>query len=255
MVNEPFIDFQGKKVVVTGASSGIGCAIAEQLSQYGANLVLIGRDRERLAKANALLKPANHHILIMDLRDQSNIVPMIRAFAKEHGRIYGMCHAARADETRPLSSSKVENLYSILELNVLSGIELSRGVCRHDVMEESGGSILFLSSIAARVGISGRIGYAASHGGISAAARSMAIELARRNIRVNILSPGLVHGGMAQKVLSKLTKAQIQDIENAHPLGIGQVQDVARAAAFLLAPQSSWITGSDLVVDGGYTAQ
>jgi NAD(P)-dependent dehydrogenase (short-subunit alcohol dehydrogenase family) len=255
MENKPFIDFQGKKVIVTGASCGIGRAIAEQLSQVGANLVLIGRDRGRLTEARALLQTGEHHILLMDLRDQSNIVPIITKFANQYGRIYGMCHAARVDETRPLSSSNVTTLYSILEMNLVAGIELSRGICRHDVMEESGGSILFLSSIAARVGIAGRVGYAASHGGISAAARSLAIELARRRIRVNTLSPGLVQKGMAPKVLSKLTATQIRNIENSHPLGIGQIQDVARVAAFLLAPQSSWITGQDLVVDGGYTAQ
>lgn len=255
MTNEPFIDFQRKKVIVTGASSGIGCAIAEELSRYGASVILVGRDAGRLAKSGALLKPGKHHQLIIDLRGRPNIVSTIQAYAKEHGRIYGMCHAARADDFRPLSSSSAETIDSILELNLAAGIELARGVCRHDVMEEDGGSILFLSSIAGRVGIPGRIGYSASHGGISAAARSMAIELARRKIRVNTLSPGLVRGGMSRKVLSRLSDVQIRDIEKAHPLGVGQTKDIARAAVFLLAPQNPWITGTDLVVDGGYSAQ
>lgn len=255
MGHDPFIDFRGNMVIITGSSSGIGSSIAEELSLYGATLVLAGRDREDLGESAALLKSGKHHFLPLDLRDQPKIVPAIREFAKQHGRIYGMCHAAHVDEACPLSSASVDSLHSILEMNLVAGIELARGVCRRDVMEESGGSILFVSSIAALVGVTGRVGYSASHGGISAAARSMAVELARRRIRVNTLSPGLVQAGMAPEVRAKFSEKQIRDIENAHPLGIGQVQDVARAAAFLLAPQSSWITGSDLVVDGGYTAQ
>jgi NAD(P)-dependent dehydrogenase (short-subunit alcohol dehydrogenase family) len=255
MANEPFIDFQRKKVVVTGASCGIGCAVAEELSRYGASVVLVGRDAERLSRCSALLKPGKHYKLIIDLKDRANIVPAIRSFAKEQGKIYGLCHAARVDDFRPLSYSTPETLDSLLELNVTAGIELAGGVCRHDVIEEDGGSVLFLSSIAGRVGIPGRIGYSASHGGISAAARSMAIELARRKIRVNTISPGMVEGGISRKVLSRLSAAQLRDIEKAHPLGVGQIRDVARAAVFLLAPQTSWITGTDLVVDGGYSAQ
>jgi NAD(P)-dependent dehydrogenase (short-subunit alcohol dehydrogenase family) len=83
----------------------------------------------------------------------------------------------------------------------------------------------------------------------------MAIELARRRIRVNTLSPGLVHTPMTDAAFSLLSPEQVRAIEDAHPLGTGSPDDVARAAAFLLAPQSTWITGTDLVIDGGYTAR
>ena len=114
--------------------------------------------------------------------------------------------------------------------------------------------MVFLSSIAAHVGVVGRVGYSASKGGIAAAARSMAVELARRNIRVNCVSSGLVKTPMTDKAFAQLTKEQITAIKNAHPLGIGKPEDVARAVAFLLAPQNTWITGADLIIDGGYTA-
>jgi NAD(P)-dependent dehydrogenase (short-subunit alcohol dehydrogenase family) len=255
MGHDPFVDFLGKKVIITGSSSGIGRSVAEELSLYGATLVLVGRDKEDLGEAAAHLKSGKNLFLALDLRELPKIVPAIRDFAKQHGRIYGLCHAAHIDEACPLSSTGVESLHSVLGMNLVAGIELARGVSRRDVIEEGGGSIVLLSSIAALVGIPGRVGYSASHGGISAAARAMAIELARRRIRVNTLSPALVQAGMAPEVRAKFSDKQIRDIENTHPLGIGRFQDVARAAAFLLAPQSSWITGSDLVVDGGYTAQ
>lgn len=88
-----------------------------------------------------------------------------------------------------------------------------------------------------------------------AAARSLALELARLSIRVNTLSPGLVHTAMTVGAFSKLSTDQVRELESAYPLGVGQPEDVARAAAFLLAPQSRWITGIDLIVDGGYTAR
>jgi NAD(P)-dependent dehydrogenase (short-subunit alcohol dehydrogenase family) len=158
-------------------------------------------------------------------------------------------------ETRPLSSYKVEGLSAMLNVNLIAGIELARAISRRDVMEPDGGSILFMSSIYARVGMPGQIGYAGSKGAVVAAARAMAIELARRNIRVNTLSPGFVKTPMTDDALAKLSEQQVKKIEDAHPLGTGTPEDVARAAAFLLAPQNRWITGVDLVIDGGYTAQ
>jgi NAD(P)-dependent dehydrogenase (short-subunit alcohol dehydrogenase family) len=101
----------------------------------------------------------------------------------------------------------------------------------------------------------GQIGYCATKGGVAAAVRAMAVELARRKIRVNTLSPGLVRTSMTDAALSLLSERQVKDIEEAHPLGTGTPEDVARAAAFLLAPQNPWITGAELVIDGGYTAR
>ncbi len=101
----------------------------------------------------------------------------------------------------------------------------------------------------------GQIGYSASKGAVIAAARSMAIELARRRIRVNSLSPGMVRSEMSGKSFELLNTEQIKKIEDAHPLGIGKPDDVARAAVFILDPQNTWITGANFVVDGGYSAR
>ena len=252
---KPFLDFEGKKVVVTGASSGIGRAISIALSLHGADLILIGRDRERLEATVASLSTGAHNIINLDLSNHSEIVPAMREAAMNKGRMYGLCHCAGIVETRPLSSYKVEGLSAMLDVNLIAGIELAKAVSRRDVMEPEGGSILLMSSIYGRVGMPGQIGYAGSKGAVVAAARAMAIELARRNIRVNTLSPGFVKTPMTEKAMAKLSEQQVKNIEDAHPLGTGTPEDVARAAAFLLAPQNRWITGIDLVIDGGYTAQ
>jgi len=255
MENKPFIDFQGKKVIVTGASSGIGRAISVELSRYGAIVILLGRDMERLDETASLIESEDSHTMVLDLREHSAILSKIKEFSREFGRIYGLCHCAGVVETRPLSSIKVDGLKSMIDVNLVSGIELARSVCRRDVMEKKGGSILFISSIYALVGMPGQIGYSASKGAVNSAVRTMAIELARRKIRTNTLSPGLVRTDMTNEAFKLLTEEQVKKLEQSFPLGVGNSEDVARAAAFLLAPQNTWITGIDLVVDGGYTAR
>jgi NAD(P)-dependent dehydrogenase (short-subunit alcohol dehydrogenase family) len=251
----PFIDFQGKWVLVTGASSGIGRAMAVELSRWGAALILVGRDSDRLNETAGLMKPCPYHQLSFDLADYSRIEPVFKELAQRIGRIYGFCHGAGMVETRPLSSSIRKGLQAMMDINLFAGLELARVLCRRDIMEEEGGSILFISSIYARVGMAGQIGYSASKGAVSAAARAMAVELARRKIRVNTLLPGLVKTAMIDGAFSRLSGNQVKILEDSYPLGPGTPEEVARAGVFLLAPQNTWITGSEIIMDGGYTAQ
>jgi NAD(P)-dependent dehydrogenase (short-subunit alcohol dehydrogenase family) len=143
----------------------------------------------------------------------------------------------------------------MMDVNLSAGLELARIMCRKDILTEEGGSLLFVASIYGWVGMPGQIAYSATKGAMLAAARAMAVELARRRVRVNTLSPGLVHTPMTEAAFHLLSTQQVHDLETAYPLGAGQPEDVARAAAFLLAPQNRWITGTDLIIDGGYTAQ
>jgi NAD(P)-dependent dehydrogenase (short-subunit alcohol dehydrogenase family) len=254
-VPEPFLDLSGKWIVVTGASSGIGRAVSIELGRNGAKLILIGRNQARLEETASHLAPGQSHILSFDLTSFPEIGPKIKELSVAVGRLYGFCHCAGIVETRPLSSCKNEGLTAMMDINVISGIELARAICRRDIMEEDGGSILFVSSIYGRIGMPGQIGYSATKGAVAAAARAMAVELAPRKIRVNTISPGLVRTPMIEESFSKLSEDQIKKIEASFPLGIGRLEDIAKAVAFLLSPQSRWITGIDLVVDGGYTAQ
>jgi NAD(P)-dependent dehydrogenase (short-subunit alcohol dehydrogenase family) len=216
---------------------------------------LVGRDSVRLNQTAGLLRPCPHHLLSFDLADYSQIEPVFKAQARRIGRIYGFCHSAGTVETRPLSSSTRKGLQTMMDINLFAGLELARVVSRRDIMEEEGGSLLFISSIYARVGMAGQIGYSASKGAISAAARALAIELARRKIRVNTLSLGLVKTAMTDGAFSRLSGNQVKKLEDSYPLGPGSPEEVARAGVFLLAPQNTWITGSDIIMDGGYSAQ
>lgn len=254
-MGELFIDYQGMRVLVSGASSGIGRAIAVELSRRGASLILVGRDRERLQETSAQLDDGTHHILVLDLKRGEEVFTQVKAFAAATGRIYALCHSAGIVETLPLPAMQAERLRQLMDVNLIAGIELAKAVSRKDIMEPDGGSILFISSVYSEVGAAGQIGYCASKGAVNAAVRAMAVELARRNIRVNSLSPGMVRTAMTEKAHSVLSESQVKALRDAHPLGIGFPEDVARAAVFLLAPQNRWITGINLIVDGGYTAQ
>jgi len=253
--NDSFVDFEGKVVLVSGASSGIGKAIATMLGRHGARLILVGRDMEKLRGTSKNLPDVDNRILKLDLAKAEDIVPAVVKVSREFGQIYGLCHAAGVAETLPLRSTKTEQIQAILDVNLLAGIELARAVTGRGIMESEGGSILFISSIYALVGKPGVVGYSASKGAMAAAARSMAVELAKRNIRVNVLSPGLVWTDMTQDALSILPEENVKQIEADHLLRTGTPEDVARAAVFLLAPQNSWITGTNLIIDGGYTVK
>ena len=255
MAVEPFIDFESKFVLVTGASSGIGRAIAVELAKRNARLVLLGRNQAELEKTVHATQQSDTVIINLDLNDLNTIEPTLKDVSSKTGRIYGLCNAAGVVETRPLSSAKYQNIQSILNINLVAGIELARIISRRDVIDPDGGSFLFISSIYGIVGVPGEVGYCATKGGVAAAARAMAVELAKKNIRVNILSPGFVMTEMTEKALSILTEEQAKSIKEKHILGTGTPEDVAKSAAFLLAPQTGWITGTELIIDGGYTVQ
>jgi NAD(P)-dependent dehydrogenase (short-subunit alcohol dehydrogenase family) len=226
-----------------------------ELSRRGARPVLVGRNIDKLRALASRLGLTDDFVLPLDLKNLSSIHPDIMSLSQKIGSIYGLCHAAGTADTVPLSSCTVEKIQAMLDVNLLAGIEMARAVCRRDVMEKDGGAVLFISSIYGQSGMAGEIGYSASKGGVTSAARAMAIELARRRIRVNVLSPGLVKTRMTDQAFARLPEKHRQEIEESHPLGTGMPDDVARAAVFLLDPQNVWITGANLIVDGGYTAR
>lgn len=248
------IDFGGRWVVVSGASSGIGRAIAIELAGLGARVALLGRRAAMLEETARLCGDSDKSSVVpVDLSQTDAIAPVVADLVKRVGRLYGLCHCAGVVQTLPLASSTPERVRAMMDLNFAAGIELSRSLTRRDSLDENGGSILWMASIYAHVGAPGQIGYCGSKGAIVAATRAMALELAPRKVRVNSLSPGLVQTAMTDAASSRMSEQQWARIAALHPLGTGKPEYVARAAAFALDPANVWMTGSDLVIDGGYT--
>lgn len=139
MTVQPFIDFGGRWIVVTGASSGLGRAIAAELARRSARLLLVGRNEAALEETAGQLPAGVGRVATLDLRQTEAILPLVRKHARDHGRIYGLCHCAGVVETRPLTSFKADRFRELTDVNVTAGLELSKAVARRDVMVDEGG--------------------------------------------------------------------------------------------------------------------
>lgn len=249
------MEMTGKTVLVTGASSGLGKGIAVLLAQLGAKVLLVARDQERLAAARSELGGAGHAVEVFDLSVVETIPGWLREISQRHGPLHGLVHSAGVLPTRPLRMQNAADWENALRLNVTAGAQLAKGFRQRGVCADGGGSIVFLSSVMGLAGQPGQVLYSATKGAIVAMVRSMALELAPEGIRVNCVAPAVVDGGMTHKYRQNVLPEMFEQVVSLHPLGLGKVEDVANAAAFLLAETGRWITGTTLVVDGGYTAQ
>ena len=156
--------------------------------------------------------------------------------------------------TRPLKMLKNKSLDEVMQLNLFSPINITRILNGRGIFNEIGGSIIFISSIVGLLGQPGKVGYGASKGALISASKSLALELASKKIRVNSVLPAMVKTEMSINLLEKLPDDAKIKIEDMHPLGIGSPDDVANAVVFLLSDLSKWITGTSMIVDGGWTA-
>jgi NAD(P)-dependent dehydrogenase (short-subunit alcohol dehydrogenase family) len=251
-VSHPFL-LDGLRILITGASGGLGRATAILSSRMGAKVILTGRDRGRLEETNALLSSTGHHIEERDLKLTSEIPGWLKRIAVEAGPLHGVVHAAGVQVVRPVRVVDDATLNETMAINVNAALALIKGF-RQSGVNAGNGSIVLLSSVMGLTGQAGQSAYSASKGALISMCRSIAVELARDKLRVNCIAPGLVETNMAGRLRSLLTSDQLQAVTAMHPLGLGRPEDVAAAAVFLLSPAAAWITGTTLVVDGGYTA-
>lgn len=242
----------GKNIVVTGASSGIGRQCAITLSQFGANIILIARDEKRLEEVRTQLVDGNHLVFPADITDYSQLEDIVSRSAAGIGKIAGFIHSAGIDMTIPLKGMRPSHYEKVFATNVIAGFELARLISSKLFLADNGASFIFISSVMGEVGQPGKIGYSSSKGALIAGARSMALELAPKKIRVNSVLPGLVLTEMASKLLESIPTESRKALIDMHPLGLGSPEDVSNLCLFLLSDQSKWITGASIVVDGGY---
>lgn len=247
------MDLSDRTILVTGASSGIGRQTSILLSQLGARLVLVARSTERLKETAEQLESSAHRLEPFDLTAIDDISPWFKRITAEVGSLSGLVHCAGMHSARPLRILSSRNIEQVMCINVNAAISLVKAFHQKGAYTPAS-SIVFISSVMGLVGEPGVAAYAASKGALVALSKSLAMELARDGIRVNCVAPAAVKTEMTEKMEQSLAPEQFTAIEAMHPLGIGTPLDVAYAIAFLLADTGRWITGTTLVVDGGYTA-
>lgn len=246
--------FAGRHILVTGASSGLGKEAAIQLSRCGAQVALMGRNEERLAGTLSEMAGEGHSVHAGDLTDAEAAADAVTAVAKERAGLHGVFHSAGTALVQPARLTKNRHLDDVFAAGFRGAFGVSRAAARKGVIHD-GGSLVFMSSISAIRGRPGMTAYSAAKAAVDGMVRVLAGELNDRKIRVNSILAGAVATTMHNEFVEQMSEEIIRNYENLHLLGFGRPEDVAYAAMFLLSDASQWITGTNMVVDGGYAAK
>lgn len=242
----PF-SLDGKKILVTGASSGIGRATAIACSQQGAQLVITGRNESRLQETFHSLYGEEHQSFICELTDRNSVEVLVNQIEKLDGVVY----CAGTQETCITKMLTESVIHQLMDTNFTS-VALLNALLLQKKKISKYASIVIISSAAARyISEVGNAAYSASKGALSAFGRVLAAELSPRGIRVNMVAPAMVRTAIMDKF--DVGMEEFEADEERYPLGYGTPDDVANSIVFLLSPASKWITGTELLLDGGLT--
>ena len=239
---------EGKSILVTGASSGIGKATAIECSRMGANVILTGRNRERLDHTLSLMDSSlsqNHSYILADLTNEEDLQLLIEGI----GIIDGLVNNAGVNRIKPAAFVKNEDLEFIFQNNAFASVNLTRALLKKKKIAK-GGSIVFTSSVSAFYNAPGRLLYSGSKAALTSFMRSFAVELADKQIRANAVHPGMVETNMTAEHISE---DEQQRNLGEYPLKrYGKPEEVAWAIIYLLSDAATWVTGSSLTIDGGF---
>ncbi len=244
--NNPF-SLQGKTILVTGASSGIGQATAIACAQMGADVVITGRDAERLQATADLMGEAKGQI-VADLIVQEDVEKLVAALPPLDGAV--LC--AGNSTTLPLQFGTREKFDDMFDVNFFAPVELLRLMYKKKVLQK-GASVVLIASIGGTHSfMPGNGVYGASKAALNSVMKYAAREYASRKVRVNSICPGMVDTPLIHR--GTITEEQLAEDAKRYPLGrYGRPDDIAHGAIYLLSDASSWLTGHDLVIDGGFS--
>lgn len=244
MSYNPF-SLEGKTVLVTGASSGIGQGIAIECSKMGAKVVITGRNQNRLQETFSQLAGEGHIMIAANL----NNGPDIEKLVAECPALDGLVNNAGRGLSKPVNFIKMQDLQDVYQTNIFSVIMLTKMLLKSKKISK-GGSIVFTSSLSAYMTAVGLSIYASSKAAVCAYMRTCAIELGSKNIRCNAVLPGMVETKMIND--GTYTDTNKQTDLNFYPLGrYGRPVDIAYGVIYLLSDASCWVTGLELTIDGG----
>ncbi len=241
----------GEYTLITGASSGIGRQIAVTLSQTD-NVILCGRNEEKLTETKRLCaSQSNVLIWKYDVSRVASVESVLKDFIDTNQIfISKYVHSAGVDGMRPLRSLDCDFVHNVYSVNIFSFIFIMKALCSKKINKSKIRNAVIISSNIAEMGAKAFVAYGGSKAAANGVVRSMALELAP-DVRVNSVSPGAIKTDMTDAM--QMDDAVIKRMKNTYPLGFGKTDYIADVVKFLLSDESSWITGQNIVVDGGRT--
>ncbi|MCB9194606.1 MAG: SDR family oxidoreductase [Flavobacteriales bacterium] len=240
-----FLDLENKTILITGATGGIGSANANLLVAEGAKLILTGRktqDLEDLYSSNPNVK-----IIQSDLKNEEEIIALVQSLPQ----IDGLVHCAGIVKPMPVKFIKRSHIEELFSINYYSAVLLCSYMLKQKKLN-SESSTVFISSISSKFPYLGGALYVSSKAALESFVKTLALEHSNL-LRANIVSPGLVRTKILEETEAATGKEEITEYEKKYPLGFGDPQDVANTCAFLLSKRSKWITGENIIMDGGLT--
>lgn len=240
----PF-SLEGKTILVTGASSGIGRGIAVTCSKMGATVIINGRNKDRLQETLSQMEGVGHIVAIGDLTESTSLIEMVGNLPK----LDGIVQCAGMGQRKPCKDLHLEDVNQVMDVNFKAPVMLQAELLRQKKINK-GASIVFVASIASWSPSFGNSVYSASKGAIISYANCLALELAPRKIRVNCISPAMVWTDLI--INDGIDEDQLKEDEQKYPLKrYGQPEDIANLAVYMLSDASSWMTGSNVKISGG----
>ena len=248
-MNNPF-SLEGKTILVTGASSGIGRATAIACSQMGAVVVVTGRNEPRLQETLDALEGSGHQMIVEEIASADQIDYLVDQIPA----INGLVNNAGITETCPTQFIKRDKLNRVMEVNTIAPILLTQRILKKKKLGK-GGSIVFTCSISGTcVCGGGNVLYSASKGAIHGFMKNAALDLAHKGIRVNDVCPGMIDTHILDA--GTISEEQLEIEAQRYPMKrFGKPEEVAYGIIYLLSDASSFVTGSSIVIDGGFTLQ
>ncbi len=245
MKDNPFL-LEGKQILVTGASSGIGRATAIECSKTGAKVILLGRNIARLTETLSNCNGEGHSIIQCDLADLDSLSEKLNNIPE----LDGVVHNAGVNTKYLVKNLSKEKIDGIFHTNYYAPVLMTQMFLKKKILKKNA-SLVFISSISASLGAISNSVYASSKGALNSFVRSLALEIAPRGMRANVIQPGMIE----TPILSAYAMSEeLEAFKNSSPLGHpGEPADIANGCVYLLSDASKFVTGSILTIDGGIT--
>lgn len=248
-MTNPF-SLKGKTILVTGASSGLGRSTAIECSKMGATVIVNARNETRLDETLSMMEGPGHKKIVADISTDEGISTIVNNCSI----LNGIVHSAGLSSICPVKFINRERINQIVGLNTLAPILITSALIKNKKIQKDS-SIVFIASMSGVcIGNTGESIYSTSKAALSGFTKSAAYELGKQNIRINTICPGVIPTELLQLSNSTFTEEELNKLREKYPLKrFGKPEEVAWGAIYLLSDASRWVTGTNLIVDGGYT--